>query len=496
MQEIDESDYRRLVQGLRYCLLLHDAETKDIIWANEAACDLLGFTVDELKPLKAPDMSSNALQYRREIGVGWLQRAADFGVSATEWCYRSKSGEEILTEAIAIRVELKSRPIVMVQFRDIAAEKATQRDLFRSEGRLQAFLRHLAEGIVVLDERGGVQFASESAAKLLGVAVSELIGAPFAHFCRGDSRTVLAATMAATPAGSPPRDARYRLAKPGAEPRWYAGRCQYVELESDLRGHLILFHDISDRVRAEEEHERDTQYLNHLARYNAMGDMAMAIAHEVSQPLAAAHNFVAGARGRLRSGGADGDIDTASVAWGLENATRQIDRASEILRSLRQYVVRLEQSEQLIDLRTIVSDCLYFIDVRAGQHDVRLTVDLADEPLPVRCDKVLIGQVVMNLAFNAIDEMARWPVAERRVELVARRAGDAGEVVVRDRGQGLGGVPGGRIFDGMFTSKEHGSGIGLALSHRIVTRHRGRICADQNTPRGAIFSFTLPFAEG
>ncbi|MEV7342122.1 ATP-binding protein [Streptomyces sp. NPDC093544] len=475
MNDLQPADFRSLTQALKYCVLLHDARTYDILWANQAACDLLEWTVDELKPLKAPDMSKNARQYSRELGHRWLGQAVEDGVSATEWCYRSKSGEEILTEAIAIRVDLPSRPVVMVQFRDIAEEKAVRRDLFRTEGRLRTFLGNLAEGIVVLDDDGGVVFASESAAKLLAVDVPALHGADFADYCRDGA--------------VPEREGRYRLGAPGGEARWYAATCQHIDIESDLRGRLVLFYDITDRVRAEEEHRRDTQHLNHLARNNAMGDMAMAIAHEVSQPLAAAYNFVEGARGRLAAG-------DESVAWGLDNAVRQIERARRILGSLRQYVGRLEQSEQLTDLNTIVEDCAYFIDVRAQQHAVGVEFDLADAPLPVRCENVLIGQVVMNLAFNAIEEMAGWPPGERKVELTTRRTADGNaELAVRDHGRGLpADLPGDRIFDGVFTAKENGSGIGLALSHRIITRHGGHIHATGNQPQGAVFHFALPLA--
>ncbi|MFD4507358.1 ATP-binding protein [Streptomyces sp. NPDC058457] len=461
------ADFRELTEALKYCVLLHDARTFDILWANRAACDLLGWTVDELKPLKAPDMSKNARQYSRELGHRWLGRAVEHGVSTTEWCYRAKSGEEILTEAIAIRVELTARTAVMVQFRDIAEEKAVQRDLFRTEHRLRAFLGGLAEGIVVLDDTDRVLFASESATRLLG---GGLDGADFSTYCR-DERV-------------PEREGRYRFAAPGATPRWYAATCQHIEIESDLRGRMLLFYDITDRVRAEEQHRRDTQHLDHLARYNAMGDMAMAIAHEVSQPLAAAYNFVEGTRGRLGT-------DQESVLWGLDNAVRQIDRARRILASLRQYVGRLEQSEQLTDLNAIVRDCAYFVELRAREHAVTVEFDLTAEPLPVRCENVLIGQVVMNLAFNAVDETAGLPETERTVTVTTRRAEDGrAELAVRDRGHGP--PPDERIFEGVFTAKENGSGIGLALSHRIITRHGGAIDVHANEPRGSVFRFTLP----
>ncbi|MCX4728099.1 PAS domain S-box protein [Streptomyces sp. NPDC090052] len=480
-------DFSRLFAALQCCVLVHDSVSKDILWANPAACDVLGFTLDELKPLKAPDMSSNAHQYAREIGVDWLQRAADHGSSSIEWCYRSKAGENILTEAIAFRVELAQGPVVMVQFRDIAAEQATRLDLLRTESRLQTFLRNLDEGIVVLDDDARVLYASSSAGSLLHLEAEQLTGGDFTRFCDEESAAALREVLAMTERDGPPTDGQYRLRTADGRKRWFAGRWQYIDIESDLRGLLLLFHDITDRVQVEEEHRRDAQYLNYLARYNAMGDMAMAIAHEVSQPIAAAHNFVAGVRGRL-GGGADHE----ALDWGLKNATLQIDRAAQILSSLRQYVVRLEQSEQLIDLNDIVTDCLYFIDVRARQSEVAVAWLPSTDPLPVRCDKVLIGQVVMNLAFNAIEEMTRWPADRRSVTVSTARNGSLAELTVRDLGQGLTAFPDGLIFDGAFTSKENGSGIGLALSHRIITRHHGTIHAAENSPRGAAFSFALP----
>ncbi|KOG87393.1 ATPase, partial [Streptomyces varsoviensis] len=272
--------------------------------------------------------------------------------------------------------------------------------------------------------------------------------------------------------------------------RWFAVRCRYLDIEHDLRGLLLLCHDVTAAVRAEEEHRRDAQYLNHLARYNAMGDMAMAIAHEVSQPIAAAHNFVAGVRSRLA-----GDAEGSALTWGLEAATRQLDRAAQILRSLRAYVVRLEQSKQRVDLNDIVADCACFIEVRAREHGVTLRWDTTDRPLPVHCEKVLIGQVVMNLAFNAVEEMARWPVERRTVVIRTRERAGSAEVEVVDAGKGLSGVRVDRIFEGAFSSKGDGHGIGLALSHRIISRHGGEIEAADNAPRGAVFRFRLPLCR-
>jgi PAS domain S-box-containing protein len=483
--DLVDSDLARLFEAVEHCVLVHDAATNDILWANPAARAALGFTLDELLPLKAPDMSSNAREYARHIGVAWLQDAARRGRSRIEWCYRSKTGQDILSEAVAVRVDLGTGPVVMVQFRDIAEEKATRRDLSRTEGRLQAFLRHLDEGVVVLDADGRVLFAGESAGTLLGRDPDTLPGTDFTAFFEPDSAALLRAAAARTPApGRAADDERYRLA---LGERWFAARCRHIDLANDLSGLLLLFHDITDRVRAEDRHRRDLEHLDHLARHNAMGDMAMAIAHEVSQPIAAARNFVAGALGRVDA--EDGD---SPLVWGLDHATRQLGRASSILSSLRAYVGRLEDSKRPVDLGEVVADCAYFVDLRAKEHGVTVRWDHAPEPLPVLCEKVLIGQVILNLAFNAIEEMARWPRAQRTVTITTRRTAGRAEVEVRDTGKGLPALPDGRIFDGVFTSKGDGHGIGLALSHRIITRHDGTIEASSQVPRGAVFRFRLP----
>lgn len=500
MSELAQADYERLVQALRYCVLIHDADTKDILWANRAASELLEFTVEELKPLKAPDMSAQEQRYRRSIGRQWLQDAVDEGVAITEWAYRAKSGRVVLTEAIAIRVELTERTVVMVQFRDIEREALvrsdlirTEADLTRTEARLAAFLRNMAEGIVVLDDEHVITYASDAAATLFEMTAESLLGRRFTDFCRpGTSRRSVEDALTRTAREGDAEGMRYEVQLPSDDCRWFAGSAQHIEIQDDLRGSLVLFHDVTDHVKAEQEHQRDAQYLNYLARYNAMGDMAMAIAHELGQPLSAATNFIAATQHRLMSSEASRD----DLAHGLVNARKQLDRANQIVRSLREYVTQLEESQQYVDLNEIVEDCAYFVGLRAKDHGVRVEYRCGPEPIEVCCERVLTGQVILNLCFNAIDEMANWPSEERAVTVQTHTDDGVGVLTVTDVGKGLAHMPDARIFDGAFTDKATGHGIGLALSHRIITRQGGTICARENTPRGAVFEFSLPLADG
>ncbi|MBN8896949.1 MAG: hypothetical protein J0H35_01985 [Rhodospirillales bacterium] len=116
-------DFLALLQAMPLCVILHDAQTKEILWANNAALAVLGFTLEELVPLKAPDMTAKAPQYRRSVGLRWLEGAARTGQRTIEWCYRSKQGVEILSEAVATRVHLQERDVLV----DLAGHTAGSR---------------------------------------------------------------------------------------------------------------------------------------------------------------------------------------------------------------------------------------------------------------------------------------------------------------------------------------------------------------------------------
>ena len=484
-------DFKRMMNALTMCIILHDAESKSILWANPSACAVLGFTLEELLPLKAPDMSRRSHEYRREIGRQWLHGAVLHGSNVVEWCYRAKNGEEILSEATATLVKLAHQDVIMVQFRDIAREEQIKREMKRLESRLKEFMQDSDEGVAVLRGDGGIEYISDSGRKLLGVRPGQQTPNSFSDMCEPVSRDELLEllTLALPDAISFP--IRYQIVLKNGLRRWHQATCRYIEIENDLKGHLLHFRDVTDQVDAEDARRRNQAAMEYLARHNAMGEMATAIAHELSQPLAAIRNFLEGAMLRLNSD----DIQRESILWGLGNASRQVDHAAAIIKSVREYVVKLEQTETLIDLNETINEVRYFIELKAAETQVRVALAPDADKLMVSCEKVLIGQVILNLAFNAIEEMNRFPMQERRIHISSERAGNTALIRVTDHGGGLDAGHRERLFDGFFSSKVSGNGIGLALCKNIIARHRGDIWAQPAQPRGTSFCFALPLVK-
>ncbi len=486
------NDFVAMMRATKLCVLLHDADTKSILWANPAACEMLGWSVTELRPLKANHMSSSAQQYDRVIGRAWLQEAADKGASRMEWHYRSRSGRVIPTDAVAARVELDRGTAVMVQFRDIEREQQIERELRLTTSYVDALGRHTSTIALMVDAAGTLRFATDTAVSRIGAVPNEPLGALSTYgrlWLGGRSVTWEEALARATPSTA----IQLEIPQDDSSPVWLEGTLESVQ---DVGDHtlLMILHDVSDRVEDEVHRERELHRENYLARYNAMGDMAMAIAHELGQPLAAAGNFLAGVRTRSRSLADAGELPTetaSQLSFGIDRAVRQIERASTIVDAVREFVGHLERVDQVVDLNDVLDQCLHFVGLRAVPNGVTVAVHRHPEPVVVRCERVLTGQVLLNFCINAIDEMSSCDAEHRRLTITIRPGDGVGVLTVDDQGRGLQHDP----FEESFTSKAQGSGIGLALSYRVITRQHGRIWAEPRKEGGSRFGFALPLAS-
>jgi signal transduction histidine kinase len=146
---------------------------------------------------------------------------------------------------------------------------------------------------------------------------------------------------------------------------------------------------------------------------------------------------------------------------------------------------------ELVDVNELVREMLVLLRSEADRYSICLRTDLAAELPKVTADRVQLQQVLMNLMINGIDAMKEVDGA-RELTIESQRAeNEQLQVSVTDTGVGLPPQHADKVFDAFFTTKTHGSGMGLRISRSIVESHGGRLWADANSPRGANFYFTL-----
>jgi PAS domain S-box-containing protein len=263
----------------------------------------------------------------------------------------------------------------------------------------------------------------------------------------------------------------------------------------DASGNLVQFvgssTDITARSQAEEALRQAHADLARISRITTMGELTASLAHEVNQPIAAA---VTDANTCLRWLNRDHpDLEEAREA--ASRVVKDATRAAEIISRTRLLFKKVNPEWQSVDLSEIIREMVGLMGGEASRYSISVRTELAAGLPPVMGDRVQLQQVLMNLILNSIEALK--DVDGPRELTIQSQPADDGHVLlsVSDTGVGLPPQRADQIFNAFFTTKSHGTGMGLRISRTIVESHGGRLWASDNSPRGASFCFTLPKAD-
>jgi PAS domain S-box-containing protein len=246
--------------------------------------------------------------------------------------------------------------------------------------------------------------------------------------------------------------------------------------------------DITDLKSAEQEREKLRELeadLAHTNRVSTLGEMAASLAHEIKQPIAAAITSANSCIEWLAHEPPNLDRARASAA----RIDKYGNRAAEIIDRIRSFYRKSPPQREFVDVNAIILEMLTLLKGEADRYSVAMRAKLAAELPNIMADRVQLQQVFMNLMLNAIEAMRG-----KGGELTVNSHLQDGQLQfsVSDTGVGLPMEKMDQIFSAFFTTKPHGSGMGLAISRSIVESHGGRLWATPNDGPGAIFQFTLP----
>jgi len=207
------------------------------------------------------------------------------------------------------------------------------------------------------------------------------------------------------------------------------------------------------------------------------------VAHEVKNPLNAILLHVEVARARLKQGEAD-------VSPQMEVISREILRLDRVVKTFLDFTRPVELKYRVVPLRDVVREIEELTRPQAEAAKVRMTVEPVSEGVDVRVDRDMFKQALLNVVVNAIQSMKDG--GDLRLECSS--AGDTAEIRIVDTGPGIPPELRDKIFRLYFTTKPGGSGIGLAMTFRIVQLHDGTIDFSSEPGKGTTFVIRLPIA--
>jgi PAS domain S-box-containing protein len=240
--------------------------------------------------------------------------------------------------------------------------------------------------------------------------------------------------------------------------------------------------------QAEEALRQAQADLARASRVTTMGELTASLAHEVNQPIAAA---VTDANTCLRWLKRDRpDLEEAHEA--ASRVVKDVTRAADIVSRVRSQFKKGALERELVDVNDVVREILVLLRSEATRYSISVRTELAGDLPQVTGDRVQLQQVMMNLIMNSIDAMKAVDETRELAIHSQRTENEQLLVCVTDTGVGLPPQRAEQIFNAFFTTKAHGTGMGLRISRSILESHGGRLWAAPNSPRGASFYFTLP----
>jgi PAS domain S-box-containing protein len=265
----------------------------------------------------------------------------------------------------------------------------------------------------------------------------------------------------------------------------------------DKTGHFIGYRGvgrhITERKRAAEALREVQMELAHANRLATMGELTASIAHEVSQPIAAASMNANALRRFLDR--EPPDLEMARNALGCLMSDNH--RAGDIIGRIRDLVKKTPPQKDRLDINGAILEVIELARSEAVKNGVSVQTELAESLPLVEGDRVQLQQVVLNLIVNAIQATGAVAEGTRKVLITTARAEPDGVLVeVKDSGPGLASDNFERVFDPFYTTKPNGLGMGLSICRSIIEAHAGRLWVTANAPHGAIFHFTVTTHPG
>jgi two-component system, cell cycle sensor histidine kinase and response regulator CckA len=458
-------------------------------YCNPAVGKILGYSPAEI-------VGQDAFQYlHEEDAVKIKDMFPDFVAQKKGWTgivlrWRHKDGSYRYLESNSTAIFSEDGELAGFwgADRDITERKKAEEKLKRSETLFStAFLLSPAATILSRAEDGMCIDANEAYAELVGFPRAEIVGHTTTElniWMSTEERNKVISELARS---GRLRNVPLTLRKKDGSLISTVASGEMVIIEGQRRI-LSFFYDITDRIRAEEEHLKYEQQLQQNQKLESLGVLAGGIAHDFNNLMSGIFGYIDLARSSSKDKNVTGYLSTA---MGI------IDRARNLTQQLLTFAKGGAPVREIGSLVPVIREGSQFA---LSGSNVSCVLDIDERLWFCNFDKNQIGQVLDNILINAQQAMPMGgtiSIAAKNISLRAEEKGNlqAGKYVkisVHDTGIGIPKEILPHIFDPFFTTKQKGSGVGLAISHSIVKRHGGSIEVESEPGNGTTFHIYLP----
>jgi len=481
-----EREKAAILDSMSELVLYHDTDMR-IVQANRAAAKSAGKTPSQLVGRRCYHVwhersdPCERCPVERALQTGHFHEAEIGSPEGRVWFVR----------AYPIRDAAGAVAGVVEVVLDITARKRAENALAAEKERLSVTLHSIGDGVITTDTEGNAVLINRVAEALTGWTQVEAEGKPLADIFRViDERT-------RTPCQNPVKRVietgtlvelhhhTRLLARDGAERLISYTSAPIRDAGNQIIGVVLVFRDMTEKRKIEEE-------LLKASKLESVGVLAGGIAHDFN-------NILTGIIGNLSLAKVEAEKGSR-IADRLNEAEKASLRARDLTRRLLTFSRGGAPIKQTTTIPDLLRDSASFV-LAGSRH--RCEFDIPPDLWPIDVDEGQISQVINNVVINADQSMADPGVVYIRAEnitvgetpAIPVRPGRYVRISIRDHGLGIPGEHLPKIFDPYFSTKQRGSGLGLATAYSIVNNHDGYMTVESELSKGTTFYIYLPASE-
>jgi len=384
--------------------------------------------------------------------------------------------------------------LLALTFNDMAElRQKSEDDLQKETEKLTVTLRSIGDGVIATDFNGRVVLINKIAETLTGwrqeEAAGKLLGEVFNIINEKTRKPCVNPVDKVITSGRIIGLANHTalIARDGTERSIADSGAPIFDRESRIVGVILVFRDITDQLRMEEE-------LLKVKKLESVGVLAGGIAHDFN-------NILAAILGNINLASLYIKPEDEKVRRLLGEAEKASLRARDLTQRLLTFAKGGDPVKKTASIAEIIKDTAGFV-LRGS--NVRCEYHISQDLWPVQVDAGQMSQVIQNIILNARQALPAGGVIDVTCEnfvkdeqlILPLHAGEYVKISIIDKGIGIPDNLLERIFDPYFTTKQEGSGLGLAISHSIVTKHDGYIAVNSGQGAGTTFTIYLPASKG
>jgi len=452
--------------------------------ANEAYCDMLGYTEAELigvhlRDITHPEMLEENLNKQRLLAEGNIEHYR------MEKKYIHKSGHTVygILDANLIRDSYGNPSYFLGSVHDITKRKQAEENLRKSEKKFRDIFNNSADSIFIHDVKGNIIEVNDVACERLGYSREEMLKLSVLDIDSPDTDHLAFKRIRKIK-----KDGKYTFE---AVHRRKDGSEFPVEVNArfidygDKTAMLSIVRDISARKKMMEE-------LHKAQKLESLGTLAAGIAHDFNNLFMALFGNISVAKMKLP--------ENHPAIEPLNSAETAMDRATNLSNKLLTFSRGGEPVKKVLNVEELVREC---VDFDLSGSNVKAEIEKGDDLWKAEVDKSQFQQVITGIVVNAKDAMPEGRTLTVKMENVQIKDNSIAElepgnyikISFSDEGKGIERENLDKIFDPFFTTKNLGSGLGLSTAYSIMKKHQGCIKVKSEVGKGSTFILYLPAAD-